>query len=437
MPSTSPIYRATIQAAVPLVPVVLREARQRAAHQGRLDAPAQLQRWAASQRDPARPLAWFHAPSVGEGLQARAVIRAFARLRPDVQLLFTHFSPSAQQFAATTGADWHGYLCYDRPHDIEQMLAAARPDALVFAKLDLWPELAVRAAGCGTRVAMVAATVTADSSRLRWPARNLAMPGYRALDLAMAVSDRAATRLSYLGCRPDRIVVTGDPRIDSVLDVVEAHTSPVLPLHRATTMVAGSTWPADDAVVLAAYAEVLRKYPEARLVIAPHDPTPEHLDALDAAIRDAALPHPVRLSAFSSGTTAHIIMVDRTGILATLYSSGAIAYVGGGFGRNGLHSVLEPAAARSSVITGPRDPYNDDVAMLERAGALQRLPLSGGVAELARLWSNWIARPDAAQVAGNAGRAAIEAARGASERSAELLNTLFAPSRGRHAAPTR
>jgi predicted DsbA family dithiol-disulfide isomerase len=55
--------------------------------------------WAGAHRDVARPLLWLHAPSVGEGLQARPVLEWARRERPDVQRVYTFYSPSAERFA--------------------------------------------------------------------------------------------------------------------------------------------------------------------------------------------------------------------------------------------------------------------------------------------------------------------------------------------------
>ena len=192
MPNTSPLYRALTHAAVPLASLALRDGRQRAAHAARLASPASMEAWAIGHRDASRPLAWFHASSVGEGLQARAVMHAYRRLQPAAQIIYTHYSPSASTLAVSIGADWAGYLPYDRPGDVARALRAVRPTLLVFSKLDLWPELATQAQQRGCRVAIVAGTVTPDSGRLRWPIRALAAPGYRAVDVIGAIASADA-----------------------------------------------------------------------------------------------------------------------------------------------------------------------------------------------------------------------------------------------------
>jgi 3-deoxy-D-manno-octulosonic-acid transferase len=422
------LYRALARIAVPVVPLVLRDEHQRAAHRARIGAPGALEQWARAHRDPTRPLGWFHASSVGEGLQARAILDELRLAMPDMQFIYTHFSPSAEAFAASIAADWSGYLCYDRGADIQRMLTAAAPDLLVFTKVDLWPELAARAALRGTRVALAAGTVSAASGRVKWPVRQLAAPGYAALHLAMAISDDDARRLEYLGCASDRIVVTGDPRVDSVLQVAEGTSRDTLlrgTVAPARTLVAGSTWPEDEAVVLAAFDLVRERHAGARLIIAPHQPTAGQLQRIDAVARELGLPEPVRFSRLAAGEPPPIVSVDRTGVLAAHYGAGCMAYVGGGWGSNGIHSVLEPAAWGSPVVIGPHDRGNRDVRQLATVGALRQLREPANPRELAAIWMEWLDQPEKAQGAGRAGRALLEAGRGAARQSADLLRGLL------------
>lgn len=427
-------YRALADTAVVVAPFIWRDERQRTAHAHRLAAPAEMARWAASHRDTTRPLVWFHAPSVGEGLQARIVLEEFRRIVPAAQLVYTHFSPSALEFAQTVPADWRGYLPYDRAADVAAALAALRPDLLVLSKLDVWPELTVAAHDFGAKTALIAATVLPTSGRLRWPSRRITMPAYRALDFTATISADDATRLEYLGVLPERIVILGDPRIDSAIAVVAALASspPLLAVEPHRTLIAGSTWPDDERVIFPAFADVTREYPDTTLVIAPHHPSPERLAGIDDAARECGLARPVRLS---DDPLPHVrcIVVDRLGVLARLYREGFAGYVGGGFGGDGVHSVIEPAAAERAVIVGPNDRGNREVALLRQAGGLVQLPTRDPVRLLARTWKRWLNDPADATRSGAMARTALAPEEGAARKTAERLAALL---RGERIAAT-
>jgi 3-deoxy-D-manno-octulosonic-acid transferase len=425
MAATPAIYRAAALLASGLAPALSWLSPKLAAgHRGRHGSPGRLSAWAARHRDTARPLVWFHASSVGEGLQAESVLLELRKRCPAAQYVYTHFSPSAEALARRLPVDVADYLPYDLPRPVETLLDSLSPDLLVFSKLDLWPELAVRAAARGTAVAMVAATVSSGSGRLRWPARSLLRVGYEALSAAAAVSQEDATRLALLGASPGRIRVLGDPRYDSVVDRIADvdGDEPLLAFGRgAATLVAGSTWPEDESVVLEAYAGVLARHPSARLILVPHEPTEGHLAEAERTAARLGLPAALRLSRAQG--PAPLLLVDRVGVLARLYGAGTMAYVGGGFGRAGLHSVLEPAAWGVPVAFGPGWRESRDAAALLEAGAGRSLgsDRGGAVEELVGVWGGWIERDGERRTAGDAGRALVERGRGASARSAELL----------------
>jgi 3-deoxy-D-manno-octulosonic-acid transferase len=322
-------YRLGLSTGVPIASLLLRSPALRQGHRGRLGAVARLEAWARTHRDPSRPLAWFHAASVGEGLQARAVLTALRQLRPDLQVVATRFSASAERLAGSMPADITEYIPYDRRGDVARSLAALRPDLLVFAKLDVWPELATRAALRGTRVALVAGSVDPGSARLGWLATALARRGYAALDLAAAISTEDAERLVQLGARRERVVVTSDPRVDAVLETV----ADVKRERRGNKeqfdqqlLVAGSTWAEDEAVLLDALTLVRRSFPDARMLVVPHEPTADHVATLATRARNRGL----TVATWGGDTrgTAAVTIVERMGVLTALYATGAVAYVG-------------------------------------------------------------------------------------------------------------
>lgn len=390
---------------------------------GRRGIRRRYREWGAAHRDRSRSLLWMHAPSVGEGLQARPVLELARRRRPDVQLAYTHFSPSALSFARGLDVDFRDYLPFDTPGDARVALDALAPTALVFSKLDVWPVITHEARARGVRLGLISATLARASSRRSRPAAALLREAYGALEVVGAIDGSDADRLVELGVAPRAIVVTGDTRYDQVWLRAQRidRASPMLERLRdmRPTVVAGSTWPADEGVLLPAF-ETVHRTTNARLIIAPHEPTHAHLMpiiqwAQAAKLRVARLDDPQHI-------VADVVVVDRTGVLGDLYALADVAFVGGGFHAAGLHSVLEPAAFGTPVLYGPRINASRDAALLAQRG--------GGAAvtdeaDLTKRLRTWLTDAAARREAGDYARALVRSGIGAAQRSYELVDRLL------------
>lgn len=422
-----PVYGWAVRAARWALPRVARGTSKLAAGvRLREQGGARLRAWAAAHRDPARPLVWVHAPSVGEGWQAQAVLQALRRRRPDVQAVYTYFSPSAARWAErAVPADVVDALPWDLPERVEPLVAAVRPQLLVFTKTELWPALLAAARRAGARTALVAATLPPTSSRWRGPARAVLGPLHRQLDRLAAISPEDAARYLAWGLAPERVRVLGDPRVDQVLAraaATDAARWGELRRGAAAVVVAGSTWPADEAVLVAALAALAARHPALRAVLVPHEPTAAHLTALERRLAAAGLDS-VRLSALVGGAPLpRALVVDRVGLLGELYAIADVAYVGGGFGRGGLHSVLEPAAFGVPILIGPRHGNAREAAALLHRGAARAVRTSD---ELAAALDAWLTDPAARRRAGDAARTYLDAHRGAADRIAAWLEELL------------
>jgi 3-deoxy-D-manno-octulosonic-acid transferase len=391
---------------------------------GRRGIRRRFRAWSAMARDRSRPLVWMHAPSVGEGLQARPVLELIRQRRPDVQLAYTHFSPSALAFARSLDVDFRDYLPFDTPGDARIALASLSPTALVFSKLDVWPVITREAKARGVRLGLISATLARGSSRRSRTASALLRDAYASLEIVGAIDDADADRLVELGVRPDVISITGDTRYDQVWLRAQRvdRASPMLERLRdgRPTIVAGSTWPSDEAVLLPAFEALHRSGNPARLIVAPHEPTLDHVArivdwAKKAKLSVARLDDPAQHS-------ADVVVIDRLGVLGEIYALADAAFVGGGFHSAGLHSVLEPAAFGTPVLFGPRFANSRDAALLAQRG--------GGASvanepELQRRLRIWTTDMTARREAGDYARALVRSGIGAAERSFELVNRLL------------
>jgi len=438
------LYRLAWAVVRPLAaPLALGRGKLGRAVRGRRAAVRVLADWAARARETARPLVWFHAASVGEGRQAEAVLARLKAARPAWQIAYTFGSPSAERWAATLPADVAGYVPFDTPAETAAALDALRPAALVFSTTDVWPELVRQAGARGVALGLVSATMAPTSSRRGGVARFVLSPAYAALDRVGAIGERDAAALEQAGVPRERLTVTGDTRHDAAharlagLAAGAPHLAALRGdgLDRRPVVVAGSTWPSDERVLMPALRAAQRAGAALRLVIAPHEPTPDHLATLDGKL-DYCMPpqmRRVRLSSLlapgnreplppgnlpSGNLEWDVVVVDQVGLLAELYTTASLAYVGGGFHGRGLHSVIEPAAAGVPVLFGPRWQGSRDARLLLEAGAARA---ARDRHELAEALAAWLTDETARASAALAARAVVERGRGAADRSVQLV----------------
>lgn len=448
-------FGAAVAASRPLLPLLGLASRKlgRAAAERR-GAVSRLRAWAERERDPDRPLLWLHGASAGELTGAAAVVSELRR-RGDLQLLATYFSPSAEAVLDRLRPDVAEVLPLDTGGDTRRALRAVRPDALVFAKGDLWPNLTRSAGDRGVAMGLVNGTVRPGSSRLRWPARRLLRSAHARLARAGAASEEDARRLVRLGVREEVITVTGDASAAWALERVRRASSdprsPARLLERRAAgpgplLVAGSTWREDEAAILEAAARIRASGRPLRICLVPHDPTPGAIDAIRRLCREALGVAPRLWSeGDAAGRTAagdggaepgdgprageegppRPMLVDAVGVLAELYAAADLAYVGGGLGGSGLHSVVEPAAAGVPVLFGARSDRREGRALV-RAGGGRRVE---DAEELAAALADLADDDEARRRAGRAARAVAEGEAGAAAAGADLVESLLAGAR--------
>lgn len=380
--------------------------------------------WAAENRDRTRPLLWMHAPSVGEGLQARPVLEHLRVHRPELQLAYTFFSPSARAFAASLDVDYKDVIPFDTRGAARSVLEALCPSVLAFSKLDVWPFLVEEANARDVRLALISATLPEASSRRRGLAPALLRGAYSSLDAVGAISAEDADRLIALGCRPERVEITGDTRYDQVWSRslrADRGSAFLAPLHTSRpTIVAGSTWPSDEERLLPALIRARDAVHGLRCIVAPHEPTPDAIARLEAWASTARLE--ARRLSHPFARDADVIIVDRLGVLGDLYALADVAFVGGGYHGAGLHSVLEPAAYGIPVAFGPRNENSREAGMLELEGGGAS---AANVEALAKVLTRWLVDPAARADAGHRARALVERGRGATERTIALIERLM------------
>lgn len=372
---------------------------------------------------------WFHVTSVGEYEQARPLIAALKEQDPKRPVMVTHFSPSGYHYAHRRPcADLHDYLPFDDPSAMAQLVAAWRPRALVFIKFDLWPNQVLAAWRREVPVVLLAGSLAPGSARLKPLARSMYRDLFdRFAHIGVCTDEDARRFTADLGVTAP-VSVTGDTRAEQVILRFEAArdglTAARLKGLGGRMLVLGSTWPPDEALWLPILPALLQRHPDLRVVLTPHEPDARHLASIERKLDAAGVAHLRlgRLMAGEPGERARVIVVDSIGVLAEIYRSGHLAYVGGSF-TTGVHNTMEPAVCGLPVLFGPRIGNAEEAGrMVQRgAGFVLRRP-DEALAAATRL----LADDDERTRLGQLAREVVLQQRGATARSLAVLEPLLA-----------
>lgn len=324
-------------------------------------------RWPPTARhlDGSGPTVWFHVSSVGEFEQAKPVMDLLMEhMEAGLNIALTFYSPSGMNYyrrfdrsKRNAAIKFVDYLPIDTIRNARFCLDTLGPDMLVYVKFDLWPNLISEAAARGIPQILVSGTLAPSSKRLSWGTRRFYGRLYSKLTAIAAISDEDAARFAGDSSGDVEIITAGDTRYDQVCRRIDTSVTKLPDLLTTDTrpfIIAGSTWPSDESVVIPGFKGILGLHPDTGLVLAPHEPTDERLEEIKRALERESLSFQL-LSKLEGATdlSEPVVVADGVGYLAELYKTGIIAYVGGSF-TTGVHNVMEPAVLGLPVLFGPR-----------------------------------------------------------------------------------
>jgi 3-deoxy-D-manno-octulosonic-acid transferase len=369
---------------------------------------------------------WVHAVSVGEVRAAVVLIEALRARRPQDAITLSCATPTARSLGrALLPQIAVRYAPYDLPGSVRRCLIGLRPRLLIVLEAELWPNLLHQACGAGVPVLFASARVSERSARLygRLPGLLRAPLGRCTWVGAQSAAD--AQRFEALGVPPERLTVVGNIKFDRQLPAQALERGAQLRARYAAgrpVWIAGSTHAGEECIVLAAQRRLCTERPSTLLVMAPrHAP---RFDEAAAGVRSAGLTCQ-RRSSGPPPAEFQVLLLDTLGELTDFYAAADVAFVGGSLVPVGGHNLLEPAALGLPVLTGPAQFNAPELArVLREHGALT---IVRDEQQLSAALSALLAEPERRAAQGAAGRAAIEANRGALARLMGLIERIDRP----------
>jgi 3-deoxy-D-manno-octulosonic-acid transferase len=370
---------------------------------------------------------WVHAVSLGEVNAAVPLIEALMREYGGSPFVITTVTPTGSARVLQLFGDrvFHVYLPYDLTTAVRRFLDRVRPRLAVIMETEIWPNLFMTCADRDISIVIANARLSAKSLRGYWPIQPLARRAIRCASFIAAQSVSDGDRLHALGAPTERLAVVGNLKFDmNVPDDVVEHGREFRVAAGADrpAWIAASTHEGEELAVLKAHAEVLRRFPDAMLLVAPRHP--ERFKALATACKAFGFRTATRSEEGTAGRSTQCFVIDSMGELLRFYAAADVAFVGGSLVGVGGHNLLEPAALARPVIVGPHTfNFAEVTEDLIKAGAVMRIPDADALGPaVVRLLSRDIER----RTMGEAAHRVMERERGAVERTMAIVEKVLA-----------
>src|SRR6266481_2444955 len=376
-----------------------------------------------------KPAIWVHAVSVGEVVASSAVVEALRQKFPSHSIMVSTTTGTGQKLAAQRfGAENVFYFPLDFAFAIRPYLDALRPELVVVAETEFWPNFLRLAKRGGARIAVINCRISDRSlpgyKRFRLWLPKLLEKTLANVDLFLAQTEADRQRLGEIGAPESKISVAGNlkfdlapplsPRIVASLRESFSHSG------AAPVLVCGSTLEGEEGSLLSAFRNILVNHPKAVMILAPRHP--ERFREVAELVEGLGF-RVWRRSLWSGEPLASgVFLLDSIGELAAVYSLATIAFVGGSLVPRGGHNILEPALYGVPIVTGNHyENFRDVVNFFASRNAARIV----GVAELPLVFMELIANGDERTTLGRNALAALESQRGATARTVAALLQLM------------
>lgn len=299
---------------------------------------------------------WVHAVSVGEVNAAEPLVKALMEAYPEAPMLVTTVTPTgSERVRQLFGDSVHSvYLPYDLPFAVKRFLRSTRPRLAVIVETEIWPNLYFACRRHGIPLLIANARLSERSLRGYARMSSLVKRALRCVSHIAAQSRTDAARYRLLGAEPSQLTVCGNLKFD--MPVPQAALEAGAAMREAwgtgrPVWIAASTHEGEEMCVLEAHLDVMRRLPDALLLIAPRHP--ERFKAVEASVRSLGFQVATRSGDGVPSHTTQCFVVDSMGELLRFFASADVAFVGGSLVSIGGHNVLEPAALGKPVLVGP------------------------------------------------------------------------------------
>ena len=308
----------------------------------------------------------MHCASVGEFEQGRPVLESFRTRHPTWKIVLTFYSPSGYfQYKNWDGVDLVLALPLDYRSQCIDFLERIKPDHILWIRYDFWPQIYSVISDRGIPLTLIGSRIYKGHRLLS--SYSVAKTMRQAITKFFTVDESSVSLLHDAGS--SHAEYAGDPRFDRVVSIASNSIDKALDALRhgkEKILVAGSTWPKDQALLAQSINHLMSK--GWKLIVVPHE-----VDEVSIEQCCRQFPKGRLWSEVGWSHSEPLLIVDAVGQLSNIYSVADLAYVGGGFESSGVHNVIEPMVYDLSVMSGPNISRSIETLAANKKGFLRTL----------------------------------------------------------------
>ena len=334
---------------------------------------------------------WLHGASVGEMVAISPLVKEIKNLMPERKILVSAVTVGGYDMARQIMPEADAIINFplDLPFVASSMVSRIRPGIFIMVETELWPNFLRAIRERNIPAMMMKGRISEKSANSYRYLSSLLRDMLNTINLFCMQSSIDAKYITQLGADPEKIIVTGNTKFDQTYaevspeDLATYKTELGLGEDAWPVIVAGSTHRTEEEAVLTSFTTVRKKYPHARLIIAPRKLNRiEEIKKVNAKF-GYEMGFRSKLKEMEGKRPEFpVLMLDTIGELGRIYAIGDIVFVGGSLVRYGGHNVLEPAAHAKPILVGPSmEDFKDSYSLLSKAGACRMVSDADGLAE--------------------------------------------------------
>lgn len=383
-----------------------------------------------------KDIIWVHAVSVGEVIAASPIIDAIRKKFPRHNFLISTVTDTGQDMARKAIPDPKEiiYFPLDFKWIVNKVLKVIQPRLFIMVETELWPNFIRETKKREIPLAVVNGRISPSSFKGYRIIKPFLKRVLSNIDLFSMQSKLDEERIISLGALKERVYTTGNVKFNGMKTEIPDREKLAEELRISSkdlVLVAGSTHPEEEEIVLDVYQKAKEEFPNLRLILAPRHP--ERIPEVESLYknknlfsirRSQLLRTPNSLPRRQAGELrTPVILLDTIGELAKVYSLATVVFVGGSLVPVGGHNILEPAALGKAPIFGPymHNFIESARLLLEGKGGIQVRDKEELLENILSLLKNSEKR----EKTGKRAQEIVKRHQGASERTVELIGKLL------------